>query len=303
MSMRSVCVSTGSALAVLLVVATHVQAVEASPWQSSVSVTPVYQGSANIDHGGDFSQSGIALRGGLSRDLGGGNRAGITLNYDYLDFSFSNSSAFGAVAPWGIVQRYGVTTPLSFGLDDGWSLGFAPSIDWFKENGADTGDSLIWGATASAIKRFEGGNLLGVGVGAYSQIEKTSVFPFVVVNWRLGEHWRLVNPLASGPTGPAGLELDYDFGGGWQAGIGAAYRSLRFRLSDNGPVSNGVGEVRGIPVFLRVSRDLGSTMALHFYGGVVTGGSLRVENSSGDLVQKENFDPAPLLGLTLTGRF
>jgi hypothetical protein len=30
---------------------------------------------------------------------------------------------------------------------------------------------------------------------------------------------------------------------------------------------------------------------------------LRVENSSGDQVQKEDFDPAPLLGLTLSGRF
>ena len=29
------------------------------------------------------------------------------------------------------------------------------SVDWFKENDADTGDSLRWGAIASGTKRFE----------------------------------------------------------------------------------------------------------------------------------------------------
>ena len=303
MSVRALRVATGLGLAALLVVAGHGQASEASLWQTSVSATPVYQGSADIDHGGDFSRSGIILRGGASRDFGGGSRAGITLNYDYMDYSFSNASAFGTVAPWGVVQRYGIAAPLSYGLGDGWSLGFAPSVDWYRENGANTGDSLIWGATASGVKRFEGGNMVGIGVAAFYRFEETSVFPFLVVNWRLGERWRLSNPLVTGPTGPAGLELDYDFGSGWSAGVGAAYRSLRFRLSDNGPDSNGIGEERGIPVFVRVSRNLGSTMALHFYGGIVAGGKLRVENSSGDLVQEENFDPAPLLGLTFTGRF
>ena len=247
--------------------------------------------------------SGLILRGGTAYDFGGGNRAGVTLSYDYLNYSFSNASAFGWVAPWNVVQRYGVAVPLSFRVGDDWSLGFAPSADWVKENGANAGDSLVWGATFSGVKQFEGGNLLGLGAGVFYRIEKTSAFPFLIVDWRIDDRWRLVNPLSSGPTGPAGLELNYRFDGNWTAGIGAAYRSLRFRLSDTGPVRNGVGEERGVPVFVHVTRSLGNEMALHFYGGVVAGGSLRVENSSGDQVQKEDFDPAPLLGLTLSGRF
>ena len=112
----------------------------------------------------------------------------------------------------------------------------------------------------------------------FYRIEKASAFPFLIVDWRIYDCWRLVNPLSSGPTGPAGLELNYRFDGNWTAGIGAAYRSLRFRLSDTGPVRNGVGEERGVPVFVHVTRRLGNEMALYFYGGVVAGGSLRVEN-------------------------
>lgn len=289
-------------LGALLAIAGSARGAESGSWQPFGSITPVYQGNGDLDKGGRFSMSGAIVRGGAFYDFGGGNRAGVTLSYDYLDYSFSNGSAFGQ-APWGNVQRYGVAVPISFALSDGWSLRFSPSADWFKENGANTGDSLVWGATLSGAKQFEGGNRLGLGVGVFSQIEKTSVFPFLVVDWRLGERWRLVNPLASGPTGPAGLELEYRFDGNWATSVGVAYRALRFRLSDTGLVSNGVGEETGVPVFLRVTRNFNDQMALHFYGGVVAGGKLRVENSSGDMVREENFDPAPIVGLSFAGRF
>ena len=240
---------------------------------------------------------------GRGADLGRGNSAGVTLNYDYSDYSFSNPAAFGGVAPWNIVQRYGVAVPLSFALRDGWSLGIVPSVDWFKENGADTGDSLAWGGLVSATKQFSGGNRLGLGVGVFDRIEKTSVFPFLLVDWRLSDRWRLINPLAAGPTGPAGLELDYRFDNNWELGIGAAWRTTRFRLSNSGPVPNGVGEERGVPVFLRATRSLDKQMSLHLYAGVVAGGELRVEDSSGNLLRKEDFDPQPFLAATFTARF
>ncbi|MBK7676055.1 MAG: hypothetical protein IPJ27_15620 [Candidatus Accumulibacter sp.] len=296
-------VPTLTVLATLLAVAGSVQGTEAGNWQGFVSLTPVYQGNADLDRGGDFSVGGAILRGGVAKDLGGGNRAGVTLTYDYLGYSFSNSGAFGRVEPWGIVQRYGVSAPLSFEVGDGWSVGVVPSVDWFKENGADTGDSLTWGATLSGSRRFEGGNRLGFGVGVFDGIEKTSVFPFLVVDWRFGDRWRLINPLPSGPTGPAGLELDYRFDGGWTAGVGVAYRVLRFRLNETGPTRNGVGEESGVPVFVRVTRNFTDQMALHLYGGVVAGGKLRVENSSGHKLSEEDFDPAPLVGATFVGRF
>ena len=272
-------------------------------WRSFVSVTPIYQGSADLDRGGDFSFGGVVARAGASRDLGGGNRAGVTLSYDYLDYSFSNPAAFGGGTPWNIVQRYGVVVPLTFGLRDGWSAGVAPSADWFKENGASTGDSLSWGATFSATRRFPDGNLLGLGIGVFDRIEETSVLPFIIVDWRLSDRWRLVNPLASGPTGGAGLELDYRFDGGWTAGVGAAYRVYRFRLSESGPTPNGVGEERGAPVFVRATRSLGKQLSLHLYAGVIVGGRLRVEDPSGNLLRQDDFDPAPLIGATFIAHF
>lgn len=301
MTLKALAVSLATAIVGL--VAASAQAQETG-WRPFFSVTPFYQGEGDLDSGGNFTISGAIVRAGAAGPLGsGGNRAGVTFNYDYLDFSFTDPVGFGGVAPWNIIQRYGVSVPLSFALREGWSLGIVPSVDWFKENGASSDDALAWGGIVSATKRFDNGNVIGLGVGVYDRIEDTAVFPFLLVDWRLGERWRLTNPLAAGPTGPAGLELDYVFDGGWSAGVGAAWRIERFRLSETGPVPDGIGEERGVPAFVRVTRTFGDQMALHLFAGVVAAGELRVENSSGDRLQEEDFDPAPFFALTFSARF
>jgi hypothetical protein len=192
---------------------------------------------------------------------------------------------------------------MSFALQDGWSLGVTPSMDWFRENGASTSDALVWGATITGVKVFEGGNVLGLGLGAFSGIEENTFFPFPIVKWRFSPRWQLINPLAAGPTGPAGLELDYLTDAGWSVGVGVAWRKTRFRLSESGPVANGVGQVSGAPIFLRATRVFDGGFTLNLYGGVVVGGQLKVEDPSGNLLRKDDFDMSPIVGANFTMRF
>lgn len=276
---------------------------DAGGWTPFVSVSPLAELDADLDQGGDFTLDALIVRAGAVRDLGGGNRAGVTLNYDYLDYSFSSPVAFGGVAPWGTVQRFGASFPLVFAWRDGWSVGLVPSVDWFRENGADWGESLTWGATASAVKTYANGNRIGFGLGVFDRLEETNVFPVLIVDWRLAERWRVTNPLAAGPTGPAGLELDYEISDNWTAGAGAAYRSARFRLSETGPVPNGVGEVKGVPVYVRLSYNVRRQYSVSLFAGVVAGGNLRVEDPSGNTLREDDADPAPLLGLHFSARF
>lgn len=274
----------------------------AEAWQSFFSVTPIWQGNANIDNGGDFDATGVGIRAGTSSGFGAGHRAGVTLHYDYLDYDFSSRTAFGD-APWGQVQRFGFGVPLVFGGADGWFYGITPSVEWSRENGADLGESVIYGGILSATKAFAPDQRLGLGLGVFSDIEETRVIPILVVNWRLNDRWSLVNPLPAGPAGPAGLELNYRFDNGWDLGLGAAYRSLRFRLSENGPTPDGVGVERGVPVFLRLSADFADHASFFLYAGAIVGGELRVEDSGGNTLREESFDPAPLLGATFRMRF
>jgi Domain of unknown function (DUF6268) len=272
-------------------------------WAPFVAVTPFYESDSDLDGAGEFGLSGVQLRLGTAGPVGTGLRAGVTLTYDYYDSSFSNPAAFGSVAPWGDVYRYGVSVPLAWALNSEWSMSVAPSVDWFRESGANTSDALIWGAALSAVRTDRDGNRIGIGIAAFDAIEETKVFPVLVVDWRLGDRWRLINPLPAGPTGPAGLELDYQFNGGWSLGVGAAYRSLRFRLSDSGPASRGIGEINGVPIFVRATYDLAKQLTLHIYAGAITGGELRVEDRNGNLLRKDDFDTGPFVALTVTARF
>ena len=274
----------------------------AESWQSSFSVTPIWQGNADIDNGGDFDATGIGIRAGTSTGFGAGHRAGVALHYDRIDYDFSRQTAFGD-APWGQVQRFGFSVPLLFSGADGWSYGVTPSMEWAGDDGADAGESMVYGGIVSATRVFAPDQRLGLGVGVFSQFEVSMVIPILIVNCRLNDRWSLVNPLPAGPVGPAGLELDYRFDNGWRLGLGAASRSLRFRLSDTGPIPGGVGEQRGVPVFLRISASTSDQATLVLYAGAFVGGELRVEDSGGNRLRNESFDPAPLLGATFRMRF
>lgn len=271
-------------------------------WRSFISVSPVRE-DADLESGGDLTVNAVILRGSTSTSIGGGNRAGITLNYDYSDYSFNKATAFGGVGPWGVVKRYGGSVPLSFALQDGWIVGVAPSADWFLEDGAKSSESLVWGGTLTAVRRYDNGNVLGLGLAAFSGIEENKLFPFPIINWQLSPNWRVTNPLAAGPTGPAGLELEYAWGGGWSLAVGAAYRQLRFRLKEQGPTPNGVGEISGVPVFLRARRDFGQDWTLNLYGGVVAAGEIRVEDAAGNVQRKDDLKTAPIFGANVAVRF
>lgn len=267
-----------------------------------VSVTPLYQLDASLDGGGKFGAAGVVSRLGFLAPVSPSTRVGITLNYDYFDYRFDSPTVFGTAPPWGNAQRVGVSVPLLLRASESWSWQVTPSLDYFAESGADWSDAVSYGAIVAATREFASGRI-GLGVGVFQQPEKTLAFPFVAVDWRFSERLRLTNPLAAGPTGPAGLELRYALGGDWQLGAGGAWRAYRFRLDDAGIAPNGIAEERGVVGFVHLTRGFGRTASLDLYLGGVFGGELRLQDASGNDLVKTDFDPAPLIGVTFSARF
>ncbi len=267
-----------------------------------LSVTPVYQFDQNLDGGGKFGISGVLTRLGFIAPVSPSVRVGVSLNYDYFDYRFDTPTVFGAARPWDNVQRVGLSVPLFFRASERWSWQVTPSFDYFRETGADWSDALSYGAVVAATREFPAGRI-GLGAGVFQQLEKTLAFPFIVVDWRLAERWRLTNPLPAGPTGPAGLELKYTLGANWEVGAGGAWRSYRFRLDAEGLAPKGIAEERGIVGFLHLSRNFGRSSTLDLYAGAVFAGKLRVDDQSGNELRQTDFDTAPLIGLTFSARF
>jgi hypothetical protein len=268
----------------------------------AVNVVPAFQFDANIDGGAEFSVSRYLFLLEASKRIGTGHELALSLFYDHEDFDFDGSTELWGTSPWNEVHRLGIGFSYARTLESGWRLGLAPSVEWSGETGAEWSHAVGYGGILSAGKRFGAGLTLGIGAGVFYRLEETKAFPFLLVNWKISDRLRLVNPLRAGPTGPAGLELVLTAAKGWDIGLGGAWRSVRFRLDGEGVAPDGIGEVRSIPAWLRLSHGAGR-YRFDLYGGAIWGGRLGIEDERGGELGARNDDPALFAALRAQARF
>lgn len=270
---------------------------------TSTALTGLAQFDTSLDSGGRFRWSGGLASATLLHQFTRNVAAGVQVQYEYQGYHFDSPTAFHGMAPWRNVQQPQLGATLFFALSEDWTVMASPSVAWAYESGADTSDALEYGGVVAVTRDFSPTLSIGVGAAVFRQIYETQTFPFLAVDWQIDRHWKLTNPFAAGPTGPAGLELSYTFDDGWEAGFGGSYRSYAFRLDRNGPVPDGIGEQRFIPVFLRLSRNLGTRAQVDVYAAGLANGRLNVKNRNADDLVAEDYSLAPTLALTFRYRF
>jgi hypothetical protein len=294
--------STARALAALAVAAsmaaaTAAQAQGGPPPLSSVSAAALARLNAGLDGGGDFSANGIVAKGSLGRALGSSFTAALTLSYAYEDWSFDTPNAFGRAAPWTSLNVPSVGANVSYRHSDRLSMFVAPQVAWNYESGANASDGMSYGAAFGAIYAYSPTLTLGLGAAAFRQVNRTNIFPFVVVNWKINDKLTLSNPLEAGPTGGPGIELTYGIDDAWDAGIGVAFRDTRFRLKDDGPQPGGIGEDKGIPLFAHVAYSPTKAVKVDLYAGAILNGRLKVLDANGSTVMSSDYGAQPVLGI------
>jgi hypothetical protein len=270
---------------------------------TSASISAITQFDTDLDAGGRFNWSGGIVTASALHQFTQQFAAGFSLQYDFQQWHFNSPSGLGGVAPWRDINTPQVGATFVYAPSEDWTIMVSPSVAWGYETGASTGNSLSYGAVVIATKDFSPTLSIGLGVAVYREIYETRTYPFLAIEWQIDEHWKLANPFQAGPTGGAGLELTYAFSNGWEAGVGAAYRSFVFRLDQDGPVPNGIGEQSHVPVFLRLSRTIGKQSQFDFYAAALANGALKVKNPDGSGRYSDDYGVAPALGLTFRHRF
>jgi hypothetical protein len=302
-TMISVCLSVCLALSAVSARAETPSAAQDANPSLTVALTPVYQFDANLDKGGSVSVFRLLLDADgnipLSETLG----VGLHFGYTYADYNFSDPAGFAGVKPWDKVHTLEFGGNVGYDLTPEWSIYVAPTVQFSREDGAGWGNAVQYGGAVSVTRDFGPNLTLGLGVAAFSELEEVTVFPMVVVTWRITDRLLLANPFRPGPTGPAGMELSYRIGDGWDVAAGAAYRSERFRLNDSGPFADGIGEFSSIPVWGRLSWSAVKKFNLDFYGGVMCNGKVSIDDRNGDRLTSDDYHPAPFLALAISSRF
>jgi len=228
-------------------------------------------------------------------------KLGISWQVD--EYSFSGPPADPWSDPFKTVQKAGVGLNAILPTNGNWGYFLAGTLNWSWEEGADRAEGQVHGVIVSASYNFRRDRRLGFGMGLFEGLEETRIFPYAVISWSLNEKWSLMNPLRVGPAGPAGLELVYNASESWQIGGGAAYRSFRFRLDDEGIAPDGIGEMNGVPAWVRASWRASPKVRLDIYGGAILAGEATLEDSGGRILESDSYDTAPLAAVALEASF
>jgi hypothetical protein len=275
-----------------------------APWTISVAGSGGALGESKLDGGGNVSLGLASGSVGINYAPDWRRSAGINLSVAEYSFDFSGVGPLASMKPWSNVGMSTVSVPLRYAFDRQWGLFVQPSYQRAGTRNADGGESAQWGGVAAVTYAGEPRKLIGVGALGFNGLEKARVIPFVLIDWQLNDKLRLANPLAAGPKGPAGLEIVYALGGGWEVAAGGAYRSLRFRLDRDLPVApNGVGEYTGVIGFGRLSYRFNSKASLDLHAGGVFRTNVTLANANGNTLVSEDAKTAPIAALSFRARF
>ncbi len=300
---RPGCLAVTAALCAGLALPAGAQQLPVGSTVPSAGITGVAQFDADLDGGGKVKMAGVFANASVYHQFTPEFGAGLGVRYDFEDWSFSGLNTPLGREPWSQINRPSLSFPMTWSPSPEWSFGLTPTVQWAYEDGASAGDAVVAGAVVSATRTFSRDLRLGLGVGVYDDLDELKAFPFLVVNWRIDDRWRLANPFRAGPTGGAGLELIYQVNDAWEVAGGGTWRKERFRLNEDGLSPGGIGEWSSIPLFARASWLATRDVRLDFLAGVAVAGKLKLMDPDGNDVAEDDYDPAPFLGITLRTRF
>jgi hypothetical protein len=261
-----------------------------------------WQGTSDIDGGGDVSVNRFDV-GLLGRfDPLQRIRSTSTFFFSVNNYDFGGGG-FASGDPWNTILTMRLTTQLRYALTDQWGVSVGGVFIFSPESGANWGDSFSGGGMAAVDFAARKNLFVSLGAAVLSQIEDDArVVPTVILNWKPYDQWavRVGAVPASGGAAAAG-EVAYRITEPIELALGLVYNQRRFRLDGSGPVPNGVGEDNTMPLRLRLGWDITPQIALHLLAGAAFAGELRIDNSRGNELNKQNYDPAPYLGLRFVG--
>jgi hypothetical protein len=263
-----------------------------------------WQGEADIDGGGDVSVNryDVGLLGRI--DPIDRLRWTNTFFFSVNDYDFGGSG-FAAGDPWNTILTMRMVTRLRYALSSRWGISAGGVFIFSPESGANWGDSFSGGGLLAFDYTHSKTLFVSLGVAVISQIEDDARFtPTIILNWLPYQDWavRVGAVPASGGAAAAG-EVAYQVAEPVEIGLGLLYNQRRFRLDNSNPVPDGVGEDNNLPLRLRLGWNITRDISLNLLAGAVLAGELRIDDSRGNELNKQNYDPAPYIGARFVGGF
>lgn len=274
-------------------------------WSTFSRGGAVYQFDSDLDEGGSYKVSRFNIQVGQGYAWNPRTSISLALSYsnDGYFFSKGTGSGISGVNPWDTVHSVSISAPMRLGMTDEWSALFIPSFRSTAESGAEFNDTVTGGAFGGVAYRFGDRLTLGPGIGVITQLEESaSVFPVLIINWKITDRISFETGRGLAATLGPGLSLNYRASQQWNFAIGGRYEKLRFRLDRHGKIPNGIGEDKAIPLFVNCTYRFNPRATLSLVGGVELDNELQVEDADGNRIAKKSGGPALFGGMTFNLR-
>ena len=274
-----------------------------TPYKASLSIGWVPD--FDLDSGGKAGATLLQASFGGNWQLDQAQRLGFSVNYSQQDWSFDQPQAWATDTPWDTLSRFAVSVPYTrINTRTGWAYSLIPGIDYASERDASGSDSFSYGLNAGIARFKSREQMIGVGVALWQRLDGFQAFPFVLVDWKLSDTWRIANPFSVSVVGPAGVEAVWSPKPGFEMGFGTTWREYEWRLSNSNPVApGGILIDRTIPVYMRAETQFNESLRLNFYLGAGVGGEFEFLDENDNTVSTEEHSLMPLVGLNLQGTF
>lgn len=250
-----------------------------------LSLTTVTTQSSELANGPtELQRDSLLLNAGVHFPLNGQWSLDVNLGYDKQNYDWRNVSLTGLNnisqlfdtngETWGHINRYRAGVSLNYRLDKHWAFFFAPQLQYAYADteAASFSHAQSYGIVTSVMYAFDSGNMFGFGVAYLNDIDDVRTVPYLAMRWQIDEHWALANPFRAGFSGPAGLELSYQFNSVWDIGFGSSKRIERFLIEDDDTAV----EINEWVSYLRGGWQATPTIAVNLYAGYYFNGDLEV---------------------------
>lgn len=256
------------------------------------------------DAGGDLSVVRVGAQFGVRLPVGERNTLGLRVANEHSWYDFSGPVALvpGTDDPFEHVSILQLGVTFTSRVNDRWSWIAGASIESAAEDGADFSDSLTYAGSAGVQHEVADGLRVGVLLSVSSRLEDdVRVLPLPLIEWQIDERWRLGPwPLA----GRAGAyALTYSPSEAWTLGVAAGYQAREFRLDDGGPVPDGVGRDRRLPVAVVGQWTPRPSVLVRGFAGADVYSEIEVLDASGDTIGEDRSDTPFTFGVSATLRF
>jgi hypothetical protein len=275
------------------------------PLGFSISAGAAYQFEADLDDGGGVDIARFFVQPAVRYAFDPRNSIGVSIGYGETHYGFSGGASLGGGEPWDRIRDARLSGVIRFSPHENIDAIIIPSLRFNAEEGADFDDGRTEGVIAGASWRFSDRFTIGPGIGWFSDLDGgSSVFPFLIIDWEIIDGLTLATGGGDvGATQGPGLTLSYAVSDSWTVGVAGRLESVEFRLDDEGPAPGGIGEDSVYPLVGTASYSPNPFTRVSAFAGLELGGELTLRDANGAVVDRQDYDPAPVFGLSGALRF